>query len=832
MKLTLYAEKNNGILFALPDPNAEDTVKNGWLFNTPDNAEGKYSGNILDAKCENNKLFIIPKNFGKEKFYINKNEFEVEILPVIENGKYSYKNLPIGGGGYVTGFCFDDDGWLFCRTDIGGCYSCKPPYEQWQALSHNACYDTEWLCTPLSITSKNNELYVLFGNNSGSYLGISSDKGKTFTFHSVPAYVHGNCAGRSTGERIAVTSDKIFIGTRGNGLLCAELKDTQLSWTKMKLTENPCSKLLMYLGHDNPKAEVSAFDDITFVRSDSDDIIIAGTAENCGIFISYDKGVSFDPLPSQPEPDNKNNPFISQRTAVYEDYLFITYSATMSDRNSLWYSYACDGSKIYDGRIYRYQLKNGRYAFSADITPINCTKSGFSGIDVSSDGKFLVCTTVCSFPDSIYLSRDFGENWTEILNDTNTAAQLFKTPYMKHENNNGQSVIHWMSDIKISPNDNKSAYINTGTGIFRTKTLGESVTIWEDFSKGVEETVHLNIYSPPAGKVRCIDVVGDLGGFSFTDINKECDFTFRDENGNRYITAINADFAESNPDIAVISPRGNWIGTSKGGAAISLDGGINWKQLSNPYGISDHADSLLEKISQPNVNPGWVAISCNGNTIIRQIADGKVLPAECTAVTFDYGKTWSQISFFNSDGTKITDKSLCVKIFSDRNENNIFYAFGSNSEVFLSTNNGVDFNECMISGELPSADFSSIEEHTAPDIRVSPFCAGEILLFFANKGMFMLSLVNNSFISRRVIPEANCSAAFCGGFGKGGVIFFCGTYNGVYGFWRSFNDNWIRINTDDTQFGQIRSICGDPRAYGRFYIATGSFGGIYGEIDI
>ena len=105
-------------------------------------------------------------------------------------------------------------------------------------------------------------------------------------------------------------------------------------------------------------------------------------------------------------------------------------------------------------------------------------------------------------------------------------------------------------------------------------------------------------------------------------------------------------------------------------------------------------------------------------------------------------------------------------------------------------------------------------------------------MFFSHSGAFRLNLTNNILHSERLIPEEDCSCALCGGFGKGEVIFFCGVYKGVYGFYRSYNNDWIRINDEKTQFGQIRSICGDPRSYGRFYIATGSFGSLYGELSL
>lgn len=605
-----------------------------------------------------------------------------------------------------------------------------------------------------------------------------------------------------------------------------ELGESPLNWERVTVSPDSGDELYVFKGHGSPHEKISACNDITFVYAADDSTIFVGTAEECGVYASYDGGGSFSRLSSQPKGES---PFISQRCAAFGDLLFISYSRSDADRSSMWYSYACDGSRLCDGRIYKYIRRNGAYELLGDITPDH-GKCGFSGIDISTCGKNLVCTTVCGAPDKIFLSHDFGESWTEVLSDKDSAAQAFGTPYMKPENNNGQSVIHWMSDIKIVPDDCNSAYINTGTGVFRTRNLGSAVTLWEDFSEGIEETVHLGIYSPPSGEVRVLDAVGDLGGFAFTSPDKKCSRTFSDENNNRYITVINADFAEKRPEIAAITPRGNWIGTSKGGVALSTDGGLSWRQLSNPVGLSSRSDELLERISRPNTDSGWTAVSCDGTAIIRQIADLHTLPSDCAAVTFDYGEAWTKIRFFDGGGRDVTCGELSVRIFSDRLDPHIFYAFGNGGELFVSRDRGVNFIETSARGFLPRCDFSSIHEHKFPDIRVLPFKSGEILMFFKSCGIIRLTLSESCFISERLIPEEQCSCALCGGYGKGGVIFFCGIYNGEYGFWRSFESGWIRINSHETQFGQIRSVCGDPRAYGRFYIATGSFGALYGEI--
>lgn len=828
MKITLYAEKNNGILHALPHERAEDTVRNGWLFIDTEYSGQRVSCDCFDAESCDGKLFVIPKKFGCG--LLSADGIDIEITIAKADGDYIYRNLPIGGGGYVTGFAFDDDGWLYCRTDIGGCYSCKPEHKKWKALSHNAGVENEWLCNPLSVICHENKLYALFGNHLGSFVGVSEDKGETFDFHSLPAYVHGNCLGRSTGERIAVTSEAIFIGTRGGGLLRSSLRMDR--WEKLSLTIESDEVIYTFRSRENPKVAVPAVDDITFVRAVGDNIIIVGTAENCGVFASYDCGESFTRLSGQPECDKESGlPFISQRSAVCGDMLFITYSCTASDRSWQWYSYSCDGSRIFDGKVISFKLSQGSYSLCGDITPSDY-KGGFSGIDISADGGVLVCTTVCGVPDRVYLSYDKGMSWKEVLLSPENAKQEFRTPYMKHENNNDRSVIHWMSDIKIDPRDSSSAYINTGTGVFRTRNLADRVTLWEDFSDGIEETVHLDICSPPSGKVRVIDVVGDLGGFSFTDIDRECDFTFRDENNNRYVTAINADFAEKCPEIAVISPRGNWIGTSKGGAAVSFDGGINWRGLSNPYGMNESTDELLRRIEQPNIDPGWVAVSCDGKTVIRQVADfGRRLPSGSVFVTHSLGKEWTQSRFYDKNGRDITGGALFVRVFSDRHDETCFYAFGSGGELFRSSDCGNVFRQLDVTGELPKSDFASTDWKMSPNIRVSPFTCGEILMCSADHGIFRVNVDGYTAHSERILPEIRCTSAFCGGWGKGGLIYFCGTVDGVYGFWKSLDGDWTRVNTDSQQFGQIRSICGDPRAYGRFYIATGSFGGIYGEMN-
>jgi hypothetical protein len=40
---------------------------------------------------------------------------------------------------------------------------------------------------------------------------------------------------------------------------------------------------------------------------------------------------------------------------------------------------------------------------------------------------------------------------------------------------------------------------------------------------------------------------------------------------------------------------------------------------------------------------------------------------------------------------------------------------------------------------------------------------------------------------------------------------------------------WKRLNDTQQQFGQIRGITGDPKRFGRFYLATGGRGVLYAD---
>lgn len=788
------------------------------------------------------------------------------------NIKYSYHNIPVPGGGFVTGFVFHPSvpNILYCRTDIGGIYRYDFPDNRWISLIDHAADPGMWETYPLSIAlDKHNPefVYAMTGDNITNKIAFSKDFGAHWTYFDVPyrdsfcnpVRIDGNAPGRSTGERLAVDpndADILYMATMRDGLW--KTSDRCRSWTRLDVSypgrePETCFTFVETVptggdGKNASKVIIAA----TNGRHGSPD----GNTRGQSVYISSDAGATFKPLKGEPAPvisGNRDHPgYVAQRAAFSGDYLFITYSAYNTGLSD-WLSCGCDLGLCYDGALMRYRLnKDGEVTEALDITPKCMTDyskirdgrrlgCGMGGVcaDPQKPGT-LICSTVNRKPDVIFHSADYGATWRPILCDLKIGKIEFDVPYMRPINNGNVSIIHWLSDLKINPFDRDMAFFNTGTGIFMTRNLSEAGSgrdvTWSSSCGGVEETVHLNVYSPPFGDVHVIDILGDLGGFVFTNLDKPADNTFANSSRDRWITSMNADYPDSNPLLLIATPRGNWTGQTKGGLIVSRDQGRNWEQLKNPAGLSKEIDEEINKFQSPNITSGWAAISADGETIVWAI--GGKIKASCLAATNDFGNSWHKSAVYGLDGNPVGDDS--IKVMADRINPDIFYGFGSNcggARFYVSTDKGAIFNRIPAPTGFPDVTLSGIDSDMPYEIRVESGKEGIIFIALQEYGLWKISydISTNSFTGSRISADGDMIKRV--GFGKpidGGstkTIYCSGTVGGVYGFWRSPDGGarWQRINDDDHQYGDIRSVTGDPRIAGRVYIGTGTRGLIYGD---
>lgn len=767
---------------------------------------------------------------------------------------YEYKNLPIPGGGYVTGFLFSPKyaGTLYARTDIGGTYRFDFVTQTWKTLiPHVSMFDlSETYPTAIALDEhKPDRLLVICGTDGRDegVFAVSEDRGETFSYRPIPTPVHGNWNGRGTGYRLVQDvsrPDTFYFASQKGGLL----RTTDLGRTWKLLPVN--GEMQMTLVWVSPDGGT----------------IIAGTAGLTGrkghvrghsLYVSYDGGDSFAPL-AMPEsrdiPDSKLAGLVAQRIDFDGKYLYITLAVTGRRSYVVENGYSCDSGDTIGGRVLRYEFdENGKITGYEEITPIASNTAsgsailsdhvqtleyGFSGI-TSCQAKpgMVACSTICKDDgDMIFLSFDYGKTWTCKLFDLSIGKMSFHAPYMRPCCNGGHNLIHWLSDLKCNPFNPDEVWFNSGTGVFVSHNFTEDTAIFSDCCNGLEETVHLNIYGMPAGEVQVIDILGDLGGFAFRSPDTPCDNSFADDEGNRYITCINADFSDIHPETVIVTPRGNWTGKTKGGLILSHDQCRTFKRLPMPYGISSKIDTLLSGIERPNVNSGWVALSSDCRNIVWSIADYSRLPMDAVVCSNDGGETFVPVKVHGAEG-----ENLCMKVYADRVNPNLMYGFGDHSQIYISRDGGKNFSRYAVPKDFPEADFGLIDCANKTEIRAESGKEGVLYLAMNTHGLYKMiyDISKDCLTLTKITKDGDTAYRFgLGLLHQGGdyvtedkAFYLCGTIDGQYGFFRSLDQgaSWQQINTEKQMFGDINSIDGDCRTFGRFYIATGSLGAIYGE---
>lgn len=772
--------------------------------------------------------------------------------------EYQYSNLPIPGGGYVTGLLYHrkQRDLLYARTDIGGTYRFDAARQRWISLIPHVTMEDLSETFPIALAledARPNMLYIACGVNeeNSGVLAISEDYGEHFRYERIPVRIHGNLNGRGTGERLIIDRENaqtLYFASQQEGLLVS--KDAGRSWEKLLAMPEQYLTFVAQAG----KALVVGSAGVTTGNE-------ADNMRGHSLYVSYDNGVSFEQLP---EPESRRiegcrrNGLVAQRWDADERYLYVTFASTGRRSYVLADGYSCDSGDTIDGRVVRYAITaEGKIGAYTDITPAAASAAsgagqegvgrgepleyGFSGISVSRQtAGMLVCTTIVKDDgDSVFRSYDYGESWTQVLYDLTDGEMQFRAPYMRPECNGGHSLIHWLSDIKINPFDENEAWFNTGTGVFRTRTLRQEVCVFSDWSDGMEETVHLNVYSMPKGEVQVIDIVGDLGGFAFTELDKPCGNSFADAEGNRYITCINADFSDDNPECLIVTPRGNWKGKTKGGLIVSQDQGRTFRRLAMPFGLTPEIDGALHGIEQPNVNSGWVAMSPDTCNIVWSIADGIDLPTGRVIVSHDKGVSFKCCTVYGIDGEQKTNGK--IKVFSDRMNSSLFYAFGECSDFYVSRDGGETYYQKALPEGFPQKDFGKIDCANKTEVRGETGKSGVFYMALGDAGLWKLQYKNDTDVVNAAKLSADGDWVFRMGLGVGApdadyyadpkAIYLNGIIDGVYGFYRTFDEgkSYERINTSRQMFGEINSIDGDCRVFGRFYLATGSSGLKYGK---
>lgn len=716
---------------------------------------------------------------------------------------YNWKNVQIHGGGFVDGVIYhpSEKDLMYCRTDMGGAYKWNAVLKNWEPLLDWVAYKDNNLMGVESIAldpANPNRLYMACGTYTASpgpnAILLSANRGKTFKRVDVPFKMGGNENGRGNGERMAVdpnNGDIIYMGTRIDGLWKSE--DRAATWTRVSAFPFPVNQPAETTakGTIQPKSNgiiFIIFDGNSRLKNRSA-ILYAGISgkEQENIYRSIDGGQTWLPLPGQPAGLMPTHGILAA-----DGMLYISYSSSPGP------------DVASDGAVYKYDPQQHKWR---DITPVKPqpeTQKGFGYAAVAVDARHpetIIASTYHRYGkaggEDIFRSLDGGQSWHPIFTGSGGGKLDYSSaPYIVHTG------IHWLFDLEIDPFDSNHAIFTTGYGLHETFDLTDAdhnkPTTWRVMNNGIEETVGLDLLSPPKG-VALISAIGDYGGFVHHNLDTpapEGNFTNPSFSNTNSISC-----AVENGDI--IARVGESSGINFG---YSLNGGKSWQAAQGQ--------------PQSNSKGGSVCVSASGKSWIW--TPQKSVPYK----TSDRGATW----------VPIDNLPVNTRVIADQVNPSKFYAMDLyGGKLYISIDSGSTFSEyeLWLPNGYPKRANRGDNRGGQDQIYATPGKEGDLWIA-AFDGLYRSNGGDFRFAKMDQVTEIH---AF--GFGKAApkrnfpALFLAGTVRGKDGIFRSDDagETWVCINDTRHRLGLILQITGDPKKYGRVYVGTHGRGIFYGDIN-
>jgi photosystem II stability/assembly factor-like uncharacterized protein len=707
---------------------------------------------------------------------------------------YTWRNVAIGGGGFVTGIEFHpaERGLAYARTDVGGAYRWDASARRWIPLTDWLGHDDANLTGIESIAvdpSDPQRLYLAAGTYTHERAGNgailrSGDRGASFQRSDLPFKLGGNELGRGNGERLAVDPNDgrvLFLGSRAHGLWRSE--DRGARWKRVgSFPDLATSESASANNHANRKQAIGiafvAFDPASGRAGAPTPVVYAGvSSREGGLFRSADAGKTWQAVSGQPTGLRPNHMVRDARG----DFL-------------LSYGDEPGPDIMNNGAVWRYSPARGAWT---DITPApqstDLEGDGFGWGAVAVDASnpdVIVATTFRRWKprDEVYRSTDGGKRWKPVL--AHSEFDHSASPWT------AQATPHWMADIEIDPHDPDRVLFVTGYGLWASRDMtafdhGGTVN-WIFDDAGLDETVPLDLVSPPQG-APLVSGLGDIDGFRHDDLQRT---TTQFARPPRYSNTESLDYAGRQPLLLVRAGHLHHPDPAIVRAAYSRDGGSSWTAFTREPPSSEGEGRLN------------IAVSADGGRVIWQARGGPHW------ITDDFGGRWQKVRGLPSSAV----------IASDRFEAALWYGFDPvTGKLFVSGDGGVAFEEA-------DGGVEAIGEGFRAELLASPEKTGVVYFAASWRGLMRwgegqlerLPGVENAFAAGLGAPKPGSTTP---------TMFVHGQVDGAVGLYRSDDGgrHWVRIDDARHRFGNLRMLTGDGREHGRVYLATGGRGIIYGE---
>jgi photosystem II stability/assembly factor-like uncharacterized protein len=685
---------------------------------------------------------------------------------------YVWRDTKMIAGGFITGIVFSlkTKGLVYCRTDIGGAYRMDPGSKVWVPLTDWVGQDEANLLGIEAIgldRSNSNRLYLAAGtytspSSPNGFLLRSTDRGRTFDRVAMPFKMGGNESGRFSGDRLVVdpaSPNVLLLGSRDDGLWRS--RDYGSTWTHVDG--------LPVASRDHVGVISILLRRRLFAGHPTQDLY-AAISQPGGFFRSRDGGLTWIPVPGQP------------------DHLLPTHAALAKD-GSVYLTYAdVQGpSGMKDGAVWRYRSRGDKWT---DITPTSpipgIAEFGYSIVapDLAHRKTLIVATMDRYKPhDLIFRSTDRGRHWKEIAGSAPHDSSM--SPWLRKPDGTEAGVGHWIGSLAIDPFARGHVLYGTGETMWGTQDADRRnrPPTWTVAAEGIEETAVLHLLSPPVGPA-LFSALGDISGFRHQDLNA----TPREGNMRSPLlsntTAIS--MAGLKPEV-VVRVGQVWSGRYHGG--ISRDRGATW---------------AVFPTEPPSARGGGsAAISADGSTILWEPAGAEAFRS------VDDGATW--LAVLGLPGR--------VDLLADVRQPATFYAFAAEvGTLYRSEDGGVSFT--LLTDALPK----NRRSHLAQTPQGEFWLTSGTGLSRGTDPAALEPLTNvdqaNAIGFGRPVEASQNS-----------TLFLSGKIAGEVGIFRSTDEgrNWLRIDDSMHHYGFVGVISGDPKVFGRVYLGTNGRGIPYGD---
>lgn len=718
-------------------------------------------------------------------------------LPV--SAQTNFTNVPIGGGGYVTGLVVHplSGSLVYARTDVGGAYRYNPAANSWTQLLGQFVGKTYYSCDGMAVDPSDSSLqkaYVFTGDGTQAYLMYSANQGGSWTDTLFPSSVtgHGNDDYRWAGDRVAIDPNfagRILVGTRQNGLWY----NNTVNGTPNSANWHQYTAIPVGTGTGKSSQPIG----VTFVAyasgsgtngSGYTNTVYVGVSGQ-GVYVTTNGGTSWSAMTGSPS-------YPVQGRVDSSGNLYVTGGNTNA------------GSSY--GGVWKYV--SGAWT---NITPTASSGAQFSAFSInpSNPSDLLVAVGVAS-PCPIYYSTA-GSATTSSSWVAKTGTQNNTVPWQPAGFFEAHISYALFAPTATNPNQ---VWFGDWYDAWSTPNITVSSPTWTNSEQGFEETYILGCRpTSPTGSSTTQLFIGneDVDGMADTNISAFPASQYSSSSDVHDTTSI--DVSESNNQYVY---RVGDTSQTSGKALGSTNGGSSWTVLGSlPSGTNPQAGRIAVAATNPSLVV-WLPWEESGGSSVAATAYYSTNGGTSWTASNLPSQNWINNAYYAAQ-----------ELASNKVTTNCFYVYDPSWGFYVSNTGSTAGSSFTLksSNGLPSA--ASVSGFSLFGVKSVPGQDGGVWVNIAGSGSAFGIYKSTNYgtlftqVSGIVSATAIAFGAPLSGSGQPAAVYCLGQKSGDTNDWVYESDDmgatWNKLNTSASLFGDKAVILeADRNVYEQVYVGT------------